>query len=202
MFWQNAGDFLCVQVERYRKMNIIKEDDKESPRYSGTYYNFELFRIREKQIPVDSLEIKDQNAVINCYSFGWEPNGQRFAIIYGESPSRTTGAFYRVMNASGAAAGKIELIKEYKNRAFLQISWSPQGQYCVLATSASKQQAASCHAEFYDVQQNDAVLLNKIEHEHMTDYEWDPTGRYFVTYVSYWNYRVCLFSFKPLRSAN
>ena len=87
-------------------------------------------------------------------------------------------------------ADKLELVKEFKNRGVLQVSWSPQGQYCVLLTTASKQQAATCHAEFYDVQTNDAILLNKIEHDHMTDFEWDPTGRYFVTYVSYWNYRV------------
>lgn len=84
--------------------------------------------------------------------------------------------------------------KEFKNRACLQISWAPQGQYCVLATTTSKQQAAACHLEFYDVgstvTSNDVIMLNKVEHEHMTDYEWDPTGRYFVSYVSYWNYRV------------
>ena len=185
MFWQNAGDFLCVRVERYKKANIVKEDDKDTTRYSGIYYNFEFFRIREKQIPVDSLEIKE-----NCYAFAWEPNGQKFAIICGESPQRTTAAFYRIVNATGNMAGKLELIKEFKNRAVLQMSWSPQGQYCVLATTASKQQAAACHAEFYDVQNTDTVLLNKIEHDHMTDFEWDPTGRYFVTYVSYWNHRV------------
>ena len=188
MFWQNSGDFLCVRVERYKKANIVKEDDKDTTRYSGLYYNFEFFRIREKQIPVDSLEIKE-----SCYAFAWEPNGQKFAIISGESPSRTTAAFYRIANATPTMAGKLELIKEFKNRAVLQISWSPQGQYCVLATTASKQQAATCHAEFYDVQNSDAQMLNKIEHDHMTDFEWDPTGRYFVTYVSYWNHRVIVY---------
>lgn len=184
MFWQNMGDFLCVRVERYKKMNIVKEDDKDTTRYSGLYYNFEFFRIREKEIPVDSLEIKE-----NCYAFQWEPNGQRFAIIYGEGTNRTSAAFYRIENAVGDTAGKIVLIKELKNRTCLQLSWSPAGQYCVLATSASKQSAAGCSVEFVDVQQNDAVPLNKMEQEHMTDFEWDPTGRYFVTYTSYWNYR-------------
>ncbi len=185
MFWQNAGDFLCVRVERYRKLNIVKEEDKEKSRYSGLYYNFEFFRIREKQIPVDSVEVKE-----NCYSFAWEPYGSRFAIISGESASRTTGSFYRIVNATGATAGKIELIKDFKNRAFLQISWSPMGQYCVLATAISKQAAVTCHAEFFDVQQNDVTCMNKVEYDHMTDYEWDPTGRFFVAYISAWNYKV------------
>ena len=190
MFWQNQGDFLCVRVERYKKINIVKEDDKDTTRYSGIYYNFEFFRIREKQIPVDSLEVKE-----TCYSFAWEPAGQKFAIISGESASRTTASFYRVVNGSGPTAGKIELIKDFKNRASLQVSWSPMGQYCVTATTVSKQQAASCHADFYDVQTNDVTFLNKVEYEHMTDFEWDPTGRYFVTYISYWNYRVSLRNF-------
>lgn len=185
MFWQNQGDYLCVRVERYKKINIVKEEDKETPRYSGIYYNFEFFRIREKQIPVDSMEIKE-----TCYSFAWEPNGQKFALISGDAPSRTTCAFYRILSGTGNTAGKIELIKDFKNKATLQISWSPQGQYCVMLTTVSKQQAASCHAEFYDVSNSDVTNLNKMEFEHMTDFEWDPTGRYFVTYISYWNYRV------------
>jgi len=103
---------------------------------------------------------------------------------------RTTAAFYRIENAIGNTAGKIVLIKELKNRTCLQLCWSPAGQYCVLATSASKQSSAGCSVEFVDVQQNDVVSLNKLETEHMTDFEWDPTGRYFCTYISYWNYRV------------
>ena len=149
MFWQNLGDFLCVRVERYKKMTMVKEDDKDQAastrHYSGLYYNFEFFRIREKEIPVDSIEIKE-----SCHAFAWEPSGQKFAIIYGDSTSRTTAAFYRIINAVGSTAGKVELIKELKNRTCLQISWSPSGQYCVLATSASKQQASGCSVEFVE----------------------------------------------------
>jgi len=186
MFWQNLGDYLCVRVERYKKMTMVKDDERDTtrPHYTGIYYNYEFFRIREKEIPVDSIEIKEV-----CHAFAWEPNGQKFCIIYGDTTSRTTAAFYRIMPAVGNTAGKVELIKELKNRTCLQISWSPAGQYCVLATTAQKQQAAGCSIEFVDVQSNDVVPLNKFEHEHMTDFEWDPTGRYFVTYVSYWNYR-------------
>lgn len=193
MHWQNAGDYMCVQVERYRKVNFVRDEttDRETPRYSGTYYNFEFFRIREKQIPVDSIEIKDANAVLQCFSFAWEPFGQRAVVIYGETSGRTTAAFYRISPGTGTLAGKLELIKEFKPRACLQISWAPQGQYVVLGTS-KRQQATSCHLEFYDTgsaNSNDIVMLNKVEHENMTDYEWDPTGRYFVSYVSYWNHR-------------
>jgi len=187
IYWQNMGDYLCVKVDRYKKSSLVKEDDgKEAMRYSGLYYNFEIFRIREKEIPVDSLELRENN----CYSFAWEPNGLKFGIIYGDSPMRTSAAFYKMVNAQ-VAGGKLEQIgKELKGRSVTQLSWSPQGEYCVLATTATKAYSSGlCVAEFYDVQSNDVVLLNQVEHEHMSDFEWDPTGRYVVTYVSYWNHR-------------
>ena len=187
MFWQSAGDYLCVKVERYKKTNVVNNET----RYSGIYYNFEFFRMREKQIPVESVEVKE-----NVYSFAWEPNGARFAIISGEQTSKTTGSFYKIVSPTQNVAGKIELIKEFKNRGCLQVSWSPQGQYCALVTTVSKSAnnqpvaATSCHAEFYEVQASDVQFFTKVEHEHMSDYEWDPTGRYFVSYVSFLNHRV------------
>lgn len=184
LYWQNMGDFLCVRVERYKKCNIVKEDEKDTPRYTGIYYNLEFFRIRGKDIPVDSIEIKE-----SIFAFAWEPYGQRFAIIYGESSNRTTIAFYRIVNATPNMAGKLELIKEFKNRTVTQIFWAPLGQHCVCATLHSKAQTSSPVIEYFDVQQTDVQMLNRIEHDKITDCEWDPTGRYFLSYVSYWTDR-------------
>merc|ERR1711931_256551 len=39
MHWQKTGDYLCVKVERYTKSK------------KGVYYNLELFRMAEKNIP-------------------------------------------------------------------------------------------------------------------------------------------------------
>jgi hypothetical protein len=39
-------------------------------------------------------------------------------------------------------------------------------------------------AEFYDITLNNAQLLNKIEQDHMSDIEWDPTGRYLLVLQS------------------
>lgn len=58
MHWQKSGDYLCVKVDRYVKAKKIETDNKEKQVFSGTYYNFEVFHMREKQIPVDSIEIK------------------------------------------------------------------------------------------------------------------------------------------------
>lgn len=60
MHWQKTGDYLCVKVDRYVKSKKEKstETNKEKTVYGGSYYNFEIFHMREKQIPVDSIEIK------------------------------------------------------------------------------------------------------------------------------------------------
>ena len=43
--------------------------------------------------------------------------------------------------------------------------------------------------EFWDT--FDMTLMNSQEHSMATDLEWDPTGRYAVTSVSYWSQKVC-----------
>merc|ERR1711956_128407 len=48
MHWQKTGDYLCVKVDRYSKLRKEKEETK----YAGLYCNFEVFHMREKQIPV------------------------------------------------------------------------------------------------------------------------------------------------------
>lgn len=54
------------------------------------YCNFEIFHMREKNIPVDSVEIKE-----TIQAFDWEPVGSKFAIIHGDS-SNTCVSFYGV----------------------------------------------------------------------------------------------------------
>ena len=44
------------------------------------------------------------------------------------------------------------------------------------------------HLEFYDT--NDMTMMNTVDHSSATDLEWDPTGRYVVTSVSFWNQKV------------
>ena len=46
--------------------------------------------MREKQIPVDNVEFKEQIS-----AFAWEPTGSKFAVIWGEAP-RINVSFYNV----------------------------------------------------------------------------------------------------------
>lgn len=169
MHWQKNGDYLCVKVDRYKK----KADDKEQVKYSGIYYNFELFRVREKQIPIDKVEVKE--AVL---AFAWEPTGSKFAYIHGEAP-RISVTFYNIQ-----PKGKVVLMKTLEKKSANHLFWSPNGQFIVLAGLRSMNGVL----EFVDTQ--DMTVMTQTEHFMATDVEWDPTGRYVVSAVSWWGHKV------------
>ncbi|RUS90727.1 hypothetical protein EGW08_001531 [Elysia chlorotica] len=171
MHWQKSGDHLCVKVDRYKAKKV---ENKDQVKYSGIYYNFELFRIREKQIPVDKVEEKEQ-----VLAFAWEPVGNKFAYIHGEAP-RISVTFYKI-HPNG---GKVELFKTLEKKAANHLFWSPNGQFIVLAGLRSMNGVL----EFVDTQ--DMTVMNQTEHFMATDVEWDPTGRYVVSAVSWWGHKV------------
>jgi translation initiation factor 3 subunit B len=69
MHWQSNGEFLCVKVDHTKNKTSIST-------------NLEIFRVREKDIPVEVIEV---NGTI--IAFSWEPKGERFAIITTHEPS-------------------------------------------------------------------------------------------------------------------
>ncbi|XP_002736509.1 eukaryotic translation initiation factor 3 subunit B-like [Saccoglossus kowalevskii] len=160
MHWQNKGDLLCVKVDRYTKSKKVQ------------FCNFEIFRIREKQIPVEQVEIKE-----SIMAFAWEPGGTKFAILHGENP-RISASFYLVTK------GKVELQKVMDKKVANHIFWSPNGQFIVLAGLRSMSGAL----EFIDT--SDYTLMNSAEHFMATDLKWDPTGRYVVSGVRWWGHKV------------
>lgn len=85
--------------------------------YSGIYYNLEVFHMREKQIPVDSVEIKE-----TIQAFAWEPVGNKFAVIHGEPPS-TSVSFYEVKTGQTPT-----LVKKYERKPCNQLYWAPSGK--------------------------------------------------------------------------
>lgn len=90
LHWQKFGDYLCVKVERYSK---LKKDKKDSNvKFLGMFYNIEIFHMREKEVPVDSVEIREL-----IFTFAWEPVGNKFAIIHGET-NNSNVSFYEVNN--------------------------------------------------------------------------------------------------------
>lgn len=71
-----------------------------------------------------------------------------------------------------------------ENKACNHLFWSPTGQFIVLAGLRSSNHSL----EFIDT--SDFTTTNNQEHFMATDVEWDPTGRYVVTGVSWWAHKV------------
>lgn len=157
LHWQPQGDFLCVKVDR------VKAKKQAT--------TFELFRIREKDIPVEALELDD--FVLN---FAWEPRGQRFAIVHAEvaNAPRPNVSFYSM------AGKKVKHSATLDKRPCNALFWSPMGRFIVLVGFRNHNGAL----EFYDSQEN--MTMGTADHTMLTNVEWDPTGRYVATAVSFW----------------
>jgi translation initiation factor 3 subunit B len=111
--WHKQGDFLCVRVNRWAtksKKNLT--------------YNLEVFHMREQDIPVDTIEIKEP-----VIAYQLEPHGNRLAIIHGISP-RIRLSLYNISKSKGSIA---ELITIMGTKQVSDIFWSPRGQFFVLA---------------------------------------------------------------------
>lgn len=119
----------------------------------------------------------------NVQSFAVEPVGHRLAVITGEGV-RTNVTFYRM--GQGQRTGKIEALKTLPFPVTAAI-WSPSGQYVVLAAFKTSN---SSGGQLIFVDTNDMSVMAKPEHPDLSNVEWDPTGRYVISYVNRFNAKV------------
>ncbi|GAA0145959.1 hypothetical protein Leryth_013162 [Lithospermum erythrorhizon] len=161
MYWQSKGEYLAVKVDRYTKTK------------KSTYTGFELFRIKERDIPIEVLELENKNDKI--IAFAWEPKGHRFAVIHGDNP-RPDISFYSMR--SGTNTGRVSKLTTLKGKQANALYWSPTGRFIILAGL----KGLNGQLEFYDVDELDTMAT--AEHFMATDVEWDPTGRYVATSVT------------------
>ncbi|CAJ0751189.1 13004_t:CDS:10, partial [Entrophospora sp. SA101] len=179
--------------------------DRHTKTKKSTYATLEIFRIREKDIPVEVIEIKD-----TVITFAWEPNGERFAIITTNDPnygqpgvaSRTNVSLYYLEKPKPgkSSVANFKLIKTLEKKTSNSIFWSPHGRHFVLATLRSQ---SVFDLEFWDLDfegfsgergesstKNDPAasiqLMSTQEHYGVTDIEWDPTGRFVISSSSMW----------------
>ncbi len=190
LHWQSEAAFVCVKVDRHSK----------SKKSLAT--NLEIFRVREKGVPVEVVDsIKD--TVIN---FAWEPKGDRFVLITaGEAvpgsnvAAKTDVAFFCPEKAKGGGIGNFKLIRAVDKKNSNGIYWSPKGRFVVVATVAVQQHF---DLEFWDLDYEgeraeaekelaaNLMSMNVQEHYGVTDVDWDPTGRYVVSSASVWTHQV------------
>jgi len=159
MHWQSDGKYLCVKVDRHSKTK------------KTTFVNFELFRIKEKDIPIELLEIKD-----NVHAFAWEPKGDRFAIIHGENATRPDISFFSL------AEKQLKKLKTLEKRPANSLFWSPAGDFIILAGL----RGLNGVMEFFSTNTMETVANE--EHTMCTNIEWDPSGRFVATHVSHWRH--------------
>ncbi|KAJ4728759.1 Eukaryotic translation initiation factor 3 subunit B [Melia azedarach] len=160
MYWQSNGEYLAIKVERYTKTR------------KSTYSGLELFHMKERDIPIETLELENMEKII---MFAWEPKGQRFAVIHGDN-TRPDVSFYSMVNAVNK--GHCTKLKTLRDRQVNALYWSPTGCFGVLAgMNGFKGQL-----EFYDVHNLQTIATT--EHYMVTNVEWDPTGRYVATSVT------------------
>lgn len=161
IIWHAQGDYLAVKVDRFTKTK------------KSTYTGFELFSIRERDIPMEVLELPNKSEKV--HTFAWEPKGHRFAVVHGDGP-RPSVSFYDMRDEKGRLG--VRHLGTLTNKACNAIFWSPTGHNIILA--GFKQ--LNGQLEFFNV--DEMETLNTAEHFMATDVEWDPTGRYVASSVT------------------
>ncbi|PSC71923.1 Eukaryotic translation initiation factor 3 subunit B [Micractinium conductrix] len=166
MTWHPQGDYLAVQVDKWTKTK------------KSTHTNFELFSLREKDCPIDMLELPNKSEKIMALT--WEPKGHRFAVLHGEG-SRPSVSIYTMKDTKPSAAGArgVTLLHTMTNKQCTSMNWSPSGRFLVLAGISGGHNGA---LEFWDCEE--MALLNAGEHFMCQEVHWDPTGRYVATVVN------------------
>jgi translation initiation factor 3 subunit B len=196
--WQSEGKYLCVKVDRHTKTK------------KSNYTSLEFFRLTEKNIPVEIVELKQ--VVVN---FSWEPKGNRFVFITtddavaGAAVAPKTNVHFYAPEKLKNAVGEFSCAKVIEKKNSNAIYWGPNGRFVLVATVHSQQ---SFELEFWDCdfegekQKQEKVAANKElacnlmlmatgEHYGVTDVEWDSTGRYVATSASTWKHQVPIFMF-------
>lgn len=130
--------------------------------------------MREKDIPVDVIELPHED----MESLFWEPHGTKFALL-ATAGTKNMIHLYQVESASSSAVA-VKVIKSIDAKGVNTCSWSPKGRFCVLAGV----RGLTGDMQFWDME--DIMLMGTGEHYMCTDIDWDPTGRYVVSSVSYW----------------
>ena len=156
MSWQDQGSYLAVRVDRPVK-------GKKSSYVSS----FEIFHVKEKEVPVDTIEVKDM-----VTRFMWEPKGNRLCALHGE-PGRVACTLYNVVQRKVTPQITIPDL-----RSIDCIFWSPVGQYCVLAQLLNLQQ------KNYTQGVGSLMFLDtSVNSSNPVDYKLQASGRnYFVKF--------------------
>lgn len=83
IYWHPQGDYVAVQVDRYTKTR------------KSTYTSFELFSVKDKDIPMEVLELP--NKTDKVIDFAWEPRVSGTGVTSDFMCMRAALLFYKGM---------------------------------------------------------------------------------------------------------
>lgn len=166
MYWHDTGDYLCIKVQRRKTKSTLKS-------------NLEIFRLREKDVPVDVIELDDK-----VYDFQWERTTMyiydntlqqiRFAIIHGQSDQKNN-----LYNISLYSIKKnVKKLVTFNQQTTNSLHWSPLGNFLLSAGLGAMNGVLT----FIDADTLEIVSTN--EHFMCNGIDWDPSGRYVMTSVN------------------
>jgi translation initiation factor 3 subunit B len=166
LHWQSDGDYLCLESTKVSKSKTGKVQ------YGAT--NLEIIRMREKNYPVDTVEIKE-----TVKTFHWETGGSRFGVITTDADGHRPQLRFFVLGTEKCTnVATIDLPTPSYNSIF----WAPLGQYFVVAAMGSGTNGDLLFGGL--MPDNKLEILHKEEHFMLTSVEWDPSSRYVITAVT------------------
>ncbi|VWU48824.1 eukaryotic translation initiation factor 3 subunit B, putative [Hepatocystis sp. ex Piliocolobus tephrosceles] len=167
IYWHGKGDYLCLKTTISKK--VSKKIKKE-------HTQLEIFRIREKNIPVDNLQIEG----VQAKQFHWEESiSNRFALIVrDDATNKQQIRFYQISNKGTTRDVKWVTTFNINNQMNF-MKWSPQGTYFILASIVSDGLLYFCSLN----NNNEVEVIHKDEHPLVRSISWSNCGRYLVTYV-------------------
>ncbi len=191
--WQDQGKYLCVKVDRHTKTK------------KTTFTNLEFYRINDKDIPVEVIELKD--TVINL---AWEPKGNRLVtisrhesvnLVVNTAVPRNTVTFYapEIKSTTKANAGlqKWKSILTIPGKHTNIILFSPTGRFVVTSAilPSNTPEIDFYDFDFEDKKEDETVAANlkhigSVEFLGLTDLEWDPSGRFIAGWSSIWRHHI------------
>jgi translation initiation factor 3 subunit B len=158
--WHPRGDFLCVRVKRHTKTR-------------KTYYtSIEIFRMKDRNIPVETFEIREQ-----VLDFCWEPFGSRFGVVHSTQETRTNVSFYDLHGVTRSKG--CDKLFTLTDRECNTLSWQPHGGNVILLGAGSPHNG---RLEFYSVDEDECLM--EAEHYMCSKVEWDPSGRTVASIVT------------------
>eukprot|EP00357_Protocruzia_adherens_P016651 CAMPEP_0115022694 /NCGR_PEP_ID=MMETSP0216-20121206/31746_1 /TAXON_ID=223996 /ORGANISM="Protocruzia adherens, Strain Boccale" /LENGTH=704 /DNA_ID=CAMNT_0002395513 /DNA_START=22 /DNA_END=2136 /DNA_ORIENTATION=- len=169
IYWQMNGDYIYVGGD------ILTKGGKRSEKVLN------ILKFREKGYPLILFDSRKKPIVDFC----WEARGNRFVILEDAGGiARTVGIYAFVERTSDCIPLGSVAVPNFASH----VAWAPQGNHIAVATIGSPVSTANGVMDFLLLDEHNEVFSftkqreAEIRHPQMTDFSWDDTGRFMITY--------------------